>query len=226
MPSLVRIRMNNLEGFRKNGGKGENWQNLYCWGNWFSTRSVVMTGMSRQHKRPLVVYAHVPTYLSDWRNLQPYSEKVYDGTSAIVPEKEFYRVLDLDGNGKVFVLNYKAVKKARVKSYVRDYIVSVEQALEDPLTLPFMGVNEAEAIAYFAQHEEVYGDYVGLLHNIDVAKQPIGRFLHLGHQESMREFKHDTPLMNLVSSVGPGIVWGPQAHHFLGVPQGLEKRII
>ncbi len=59
-------------------------------------------------------------------------------------------------------------------------VISVDQALNHPQTIPFLG-SEATAKAYLAKHREIYGDQIGVWHSDDFNKKnPLGRVLYLG----------------------------------------------
>ncbi len=142
------------------------------WQTWFLAPSVKVTGKSRQGNT-VVVYAHVPTSLSDPTNVRTMIDKkaLVNGTGPMLQE-EFYDLLDQEGN-RVFVVDYNKLRR----SVSGD--INVDDALSHPQTIPFLG-GKQNAQAYLAKHKEVYGKNIGVWHRDDLDDRPVGRVLYLG----------------------------------------------
>ncbi len=142
---------------------------------WFLTPSLRATGTTKQGSK-VVVYAHQPNYFSDPVNIRNVVEsgKLVNGAGPI-PQEEFNRLEALNGNGRVFVIPYETLKQSS------SGVIKVDDALEHPQTIPFLGgVDKAKA--YLAKHREVYGDRIGIWHTDDLNKKdPLGRVLYLSN---------------------------------------------
>ncbi len=143
------------------------------WQDWFLTPSVRVTGKSRAGNN-VVVYAHVPTSLSDPANIRAMidNKALVNGAGPMLQD-EFYSLLDKEGNGRVFVVDYNKLRKSK------SGVVRVDEAFTHPQTIPFLG-GEQNAEAYLAKHKEVYGKDIGVWHRDDLADRPMGRVLYLG----------------------------------------------
>ncbi len=142
------------------------------WQTWFLAPSVRVTGKSRQGN-PVVVYAHVPTSLSDPANIR----KMIDDRALVngagpMPQEEFYNLLGQEGN-RVLVVDY-----AKLRESTSD-VIKVDDAMAHPQTAPFLG-GEQNAQAYLAKHKDVYGKRIGVWHSDDLKDRPMGRLLCLG----------------------------------------------
>ena len=147
----------------------------YLWKNYFTTPSTRITGTSKSGNK-VVVYAHVPTYLSTSVNLAKAREDGLVNGAAKIPQEEFYRILDLEDNKTVFV-----VDEATLRNAPPFYISKLSQvALKHPQTIPFLGGKE-RAEAYLAQHQTVYGEFILGPHYVDSADIPLGRVLFVGY---------------------------------------------
>ncbi|MBI5391578.1 hypothetical protein HZB00_01100 [Candidatus Woesearchaeota archaeon] len=154
---------------RTNAGSGSR-----LWQVWFSTPSIRATGQTKQGSK-VVAYAHVPNYFSEPANIKNVIEsgklKNYAGE---MPQADFDKLVDLNGNGRVFVIDYETLRKAP------SGVINVDDALEHPQTIPFLG-GEATAKAYLARHKDVYGNRIGVWHQDDFDKAtPCGRVLCAG----------------------------------------------
>lgn len=142
------------------------------WKRRFLAPSVRITGRSKAGN-PVAVYAHVPTSLSD-----PDSAKIkkiiddstFNGVGPI-PEDEFYALLDQEGNGRVFVVDYAKLRKSRPS-----FVVEVDDVLDHPQMVPFLG-GEQIAQKYLAKYKDVYNKSqykLGVLHIDDLEDRPMG----------------------------------------------------
>lgn len=159
MPSIIDARI-------------ESPNNARIWGTWYSTPSIMATGRTQQGN-PVVVYAHIPNYFSNPDNIEEAIRKGLVGGAGIMPEKEFQRLLDLEDNENVFVVDYETLKESGSD------VISLEEALDHPQTIPFLGRQE-RAERYLERHGEVYGGGIGIWHTDDLADRPLGRLLFLG----------------------------------------------
>jgi len=144
------------------------------WQNWYVTPSVRATGQTKAGAK-VVVYAHVPNYLSNPANIR---NTIKEGTlkngAGAIPQDQFDALVSQNGNGRVFVIDYDTLRKSSSE------VISVDSALEHPQTIPFLG-SEATAKLYLQRHKEVYGKNIGIWHQDDFDKKtPRGRVLFLG----------------------------------------------
>ena len=144
------------------------------WQNWYVTPSVRATGQTKAGAK-VVVYAHVPNYLSNPANIR---NTIKEGTlkngAGAIPQDQFDALVSQNGNGRVFVIDYDTLRKSSSE------VISVDSALEHPQTIPFLG-SEATAKLYLQRHKEVYGKNIGIWHQDDFDKKtPRGRVLCLG----------------------------------------------
>jgi hypothetical protein len=80
------------------------------WQTWFSAPSIRATGMSKRGNA-VVVYAHVPNYFSNPDNITKVIGQGLVKYAGIMPQEEFQRLLDLEDNENVFVVDYNALKQ-------------------------------------------------------------------------------------------------------------------
>ena len=161
MPEFADVRINSPKGSR-------------IWQNWYSAPSARVTGKTKQGS-PVVVYAHVPNYFSNPENIRKaiYSKNLVNG-AGIMPDKEFQKLLNLEDG-----LNVSVVEHDKLKNSVSG-VISVDDALEHPQTIPFLG-GQKRAEAYLRKHREVFGNKIGIGHTDDLSdKGSLGRLLFAG----------------------------------------------
>jgi len=142
------------------------------WQVWWGTPSVRATGRTRQGNA-VVVYAHIPNYFSNPENIETAIRKGLRNGAGVMPQSEFQRLLDLEDNENVFVVDYKELRDSTSNAiYLKD-------ALKHPQTIPFVG-GEKRAENYLERHKEVYGNKIGIWHSDDLADEPRGRVLFVG----------------------------------------------
>ncbi len=90
-----------------------------------------------------------------------------------VPQQEFQRLVDLADGKNVFKVDYDVLKSSS------SGVISVEDALKHPQTIPFIG-GEDRANAYLSKHKEVFGNKIGVWHSDDLDVVPRGRLLYAG----------------------------------------------
>ncbi len=142
------------------------------WQTWFTAPSIRATGRSKGGN-PVVVYAHVPNYLCNPDNIDGANNKGLVN-AGMLPENEFKRLLDLQDDDAVFVIDYSALKNSESD------LIDLKNALRHPQTIPFLGGRE-RAERYLDKHNEVYGDKIGVWHSDDLDEQPLARLLVVGH---------------------------------------------
>lgn len=144
------------------------------WQKWFLAPSARVTGRSKKGNS-VVVYAHVPTSISDPSNIRKMiDEKALVNGAGPMKEDEFYSLLEQDGNGRVFVVDYNTLKSSSSS------VIKVDEALEHPQTIPFLG-GKTIAEAYLAKHRDVYGNRIGIWHSDDLKDRPMGRVLYVDY---------------------------------------------
>ena len=149
------------------------------WKNWYTTPSIRATGTTKQGSK-IVVYAHIPNCYSNPDNITREIEKnrLVNG-AGILPRKEFQRLVDLDeskdnlGNRLVWTVDYDTLRKSPSE------VIPVEQALEHPQTIPFLG-GEERARRYLERHKEVFGKQIRIRHSDDLKDEPLARPLFAG----------------------------------------------
>lgn len=175
-PEVANLRANNLP---TTLGKSNLWHHT------ISTPSIRATGKTKAGSR-VVVYAHVPNYLGKHETLGEIVRKDKDASLLPLPEKEFQRLVDLDGLiddksiRRVWVIDYGKFRNAR-----RD-VVALDEALEHPHTIPFLGGEEI-ARAYFIAQKEVYREFharcarIGVSYSMELDEHtPKAKLLLLG----------------------------------------------
>ncbi len=150
------------------------------WQGEYSTPSVRVTGRTNLGT-PLVVYSHIPSYLSNPENIQSEVENGLVKFAARMPQKEFQRLVGLDGakdcagNRLVWVVDYS------LKNALAGF-VSTNQVLDHPETIPFFG-GEQRAQEYMRRYN-VRSNSTDLTIRVrykdDLSEQPVGRLLFLG----------------------------------------------
>ena len=151
---------------------------------WHATPSVRVTGRTKPSTstvkggNPVVVYAHVPNYFSKPNNVaKAVSEGLTNGAGRM-PPKEFYTLLSLEDNEKVFVVDYTTLKNSSSK------VIDVAQALEHPQVIPFLG-GQTRTEQYLEKFQQVYNSTkIGVWHCDDLTDEPLGRVLFLGYDHS------------------------------------------
>lgn len=146
--------------------------NSRVWNTWYTTPSLRVTGRSKGNK-PVVVYAHVPHYFSNPENITKAVDQGLVDYAGKMPKKEFQKLLSLEDNENVFVIDYNKFKSAP------SGVIDVARALEHPQTVPFLG-GQARAEQYLQQHKKVKGNTIGVWHSDDLGDEPLGRLLFLG----------------------------------------------
>ena len=142
------------------------------WTNWWTTPSIKATGRTK-NGTAVVVYAHVPSYLSEPGNIENAIKQGLVRGAGIMPQSEFQRLLDLEDGKRVFVVDYGKLRDSKSGT------LSIEQALEHPQIIPFLG-GEARAEAYLQKHSKIYGDRIGIWHGDYLGNNPVWRVLFLG----------------------------------------------
>ena len=159
--------------------KIENQLNSKLWQHLYSSASMKAIGKNRAGNR-VIVYSHLRDNLfANPRGiLEAIDRRLVKGAGKI-PSIDFYRLVELDelkdenGNRLVWVLDYdnrRGVKKT----------FSIEETLEDPETIPFLG-GEERAERYLQLHKEIYGERLMLNHSNEFKDENIGWLLYLGN---------------------------------------------
>jgi len=118
---------------------------------------------------PIVLYAHVPHYFNNAKNLE--NAKLVDG-AGILPESEFHRLLKLEGKG-VFVVEYEKLNK----SVCGD--LEHHAAMSHPQTVPFLGKQASKFL------EKSRNTTIQSFHSADLGKYPVARFLMVNPREGI-----------------------------------------
>ena len=161
MPQLIDTRIQNPKDSR-------------AWQTWWTTPSIKATGLSKGGN-PVVVYAHTDNYFSNPKNIETAINNGLRNGAGVMPQANFQRLLDLEDGKTVFVVDYNKLKNSV------SGIISVDDALKHPQTIPFISGKE-KAETYLNRHLEVYGANIGIWHSDDLQadETPAGRLLFLG----------------------------------------------
>jgi hypothetical protein len=122
---------------------------------WFCTYASLSLRIFGRTKagNKVIAYSHIPLSFQD--NLGAFFERETVNGGGILPDEDFYRILDLEDKKNVFVLDYQIFERAKIGK------MSLTEALEHPHTIPFFGGKE-RAEQYFVQFKEMYGDEIDI----------------------------------------------------------------
>ena len=112
------------------------------WKNWFDTPSIIATGKTPRGNE-VVVYGHIPNYLSDPYNLENGRKNLVRGAARLSPE-EFQRFLSLEDSKDVFVIPYRDLRKSS------SGVIPLQEALKHPQTIPFLGGRERKGVRFLS----------------------------------------------------------------------------
>ncbi|MDP2749968.1 MAG: hypothetical protein Q8O89_04000 [Nanoarchaeota archaeon] len=143
--------------------------------NWLTALSVRATGKTKQNNA-VVVYAHVPNYFSNSDNIATAKKQGLLKGAGIMPQDEFQRLLDLEDNVNVFVVDYNTLKSSS------SGVILVKNALSHPQTIPFIGGRE-RAEKYLEKYVQVYGKKIGIWYSGELNDKPVGRLLYVGYYD-------------------------------------------
>ncbi len=158
--------------------------------NFFSTLSLKATGRTK-NGNAVVVYAHAPHYLSDPQNIQDVirNKRLVYG-AAPIPQEELDRLLALEGNGRVFVVDAQECAKwpngfygisKPTREHLQIYGGNIDGkemiARNNPQIKPFLGGGEELVDAYLQYFQKLYEDQIGIWNADDLEDQALGRVL-------------------------------------------------
>jgi len=151
------------------------------WQLWYCAPSVSVIGRTK-FDRKVVVYAHVQNYFCNPEHVKDSKSRVHD---------EFLKLLDMEDNKKVFVVDYDAFRTTDANG-----LIDTSKALKHLPTIAFLGGKERTE-AYIAKHEDAIGKKIGFWHYRDSDDIHHGRFLMLGTGCSLTPPSGDTFLGNV-----------------------------
>ncbi len=154
------------------------------WDEWRTTPSIKATGRTKQGNA-VVVYAHIPNWLANPANIRAAKEQGLINGAGRFPQHEFQNLIDADGktdlqgNRQIWVVDYDRLRKATSGE------INVEDALEHPQTIPFLGGQE-RAERYLPKHAKAYDtETIGVWHVDDLTDEsPLARLLFLGNNDN------------------------------------------
>lgn len=149
------------------------------WQTWFLTPSIRAT-IRTMRGTPIVAYAHISNHFSNPQNIaQAVQEGLINGAGKL-PKDERQRILDLEGNNKVHVVDHATLMlwpsdvygiDEPTKEHMKEYhgkIAGVDMiAINHPQTVPFIG-EESRARQYLVKHKDVFGPVIGIWHSDDL----------------------------------------------------------
>lgn len=142
------------------------------WQKWWTAPSIKATGKTKQGNA-VVVYAHIPNYFSNPDNIETAIKQGLINGAGIMPQDELQKLLDLEDNENVFVIDYNKLKNSSSD------VIPLKNALKHPQTIPFLG-GEERAEKYLKRHKEVNGNQIENWHSDDLSDKPVGRLLFIG----------------------------------------------
>jgi hypothetical protein len=155
--------------------------NTVLWGRSIFTPSIRATGTTAAGTK-VVVYAHVPNYFSNPEHVRTAAVGgALRAGAETLPQTEFQRLVNLDeqtdGQGirRVWVVDYETLRRSP------DTVISYEQALRHPQTIPFLG-SEQSARDYLRSFVRAHGRMtIGVWHADDFdARSARARLLLFG----------------------------------------------
>ena len=165
----------------------------------YCTPSVSVSGTTKQNTK-VVVYAHVPNYFSDPKNIVKAIKEGLRNGAGKYPQKEFEKLLDMEDNQNVFVVDYDKLKNTSSED------IETRKALYYPQIIAFIGGREKAEI-YLTQHEKVAGKKIGVCHNFKSEKIPSCSILYV-HDISIYGILRSDQYLNIDGS-------------FVGVPRNI-----
>ena len=147
------------------------WNGIYC------TPGVRITGTTTIGKK-VIVYAHIPNEYSDPENLKNVCENLKHGAGTY-SQKGLEQLVDLADNKTVFVLDYDQVMDYYAKKGINSQgtiseIITIDQALKNPHTIPLIGPRAKE---YFLLHKKIFGNKVEVYYTDDMDTIPRARLI-------------------------------------------------
>ena len=189
LPDIVKTRIDDDVAFELGGTCG-------IWENEVDSVSIRATGRTKRGN-PVVVYAHVPNYFSESKNLLDtiINKRLING-AGILPRKEFQRLLKLEDNHNVHAIDYYKTKA------MNQVEMSLKRAFEHPETWDFLG-GDVLARYYLNKRKSKYF----LEHKItfnwadDLTDEPVARLLGLG-KRIFSSLNGDSPLSRPYKFIG------------------------
>lgn len=170
------------------------------WQNWWTTLSLKATGRTSAGT-PIILYAHVPHYFCQPKNITKAIDEGLINGAGILPEGELSRLESGKAGGRVFVLDYASAIKwpsgyygledpteEHVKLYGGKMDGKEMLAINHPLLAPLMG-NKKKVAPYLEKLAQVYGKdkvYIGNFN--DWGERDVGRLLVLGYGHGLNLF--------------------------------------
>lgn len=151
------------------------------WGKFYDSRSVRVTGKSKQGNDAVVLYVHTAHPLATAEGVRGALSKGLVNGAARFPKEAFLQLLERDGekagDGTYLV---KAVPHNILRESPSG-VISIDDALYHPQTIPFFG-NEALAEQYLQEFSKHQGNNIGIWHSDDLHKDgPLARPLFVGN---------------------------------------------
>ncbi len=165
------------------------------WNFGYTTLSLKVTGTSKRNNK-VVVYVHgIPHYFSESENIRKAVSLGLVNGAGILPRKEFFRILSLEDNINVHVLDYRTWERSD------SGVISIKKAYKNPAIERFIG-NRYKTEQYLKSRQNVHGKTIGVLRSDDLSYEPLARLLFLGvgydiiENGSLNSFARFIPLNN------------------------------
>ncbi|MAG48095.1 hypothetical protein CL617_05820 [archaeon] len=155
------------------------------WQNEYASTSLVVTGRYKDDGKATspveTLFVHVPHFLSNSKNLirairdrKARTEDMWPKHRGAVkvPQEEYDRLRGMVNDENIFVVNHRTLVENNYDS------LHIDDALEHPQTIPFLG-GEERAIKYLKKYSNL-SDRITIMYGEDLPEEPMGRFLFLG----------------------------------------------
>ncbi|MFA5141906.1 MAG: hypothetical protein WC471_02975 [Candidatus Woesearchaeota archaeon] len=146
------------------------------WKKCYTTASLIEHGKTATGAK-IVLVSHVQNYLMIPANVRMSVAAGLRNGAGIVTKSDFLHRVELaeDGAAGLYIIPRDKVMRSS------SGVISIDSAIDHPLTLPFLGVTEKEVQEYLEMHRRVYGGSIGIRHYDDYVEGEVrGRLLFLG----------------------------------------------
>lgn len=142
------------------------------WKKWYTSGSIIITGISKK-STPVVAFVHKENSLNNERRIKETVAFGLHNGAGIIPNYEFYKILEQQDDQQIFVVDYNTLYKNH------QHEINVEEALSHPFVIPFCG-GKKNAKQYLKKYHEVTKqNTIKLMYGDDPHLQPLARLLYL-----------------------------------------------
>ncbi len=140
----------------------------------FSTGTLRAIGLTPQGNQ-VVLYAHVPNYLWDPQSYERLNKSERKLHTALIPEKEFYRLLKLEGGTRVIVKDFSEIINAK-RSFM-----TLDEILNHPEMAPLAGSQRRaeDYVQFLSEHFENDIEFLAITFFTHVPGIPCGHLINM-----------------------------------------------